>query len=256
LPLCSAELQGQFELTKAINRGLLPSIYFSDDFEEDLQSYVGDYLSQEIAAEAAVRNIPAFSRFLHVAAHFNAGQINFEKMAKDAQVAPSTVRGYFQIMQDTMLGTLLPAWKHSTKKEEVATGKFYLFDTGLARKLQRRNPLVPQTAEYGNALEAFIHHELRCFIEYQSRGSSLHFWRTYSGHEVDFVLNGNIAVEVKSTQNVSGSDLKGIEAFDREYSLSRRVIVCQERYPRLVGNVEVIPVDQFLAMLWAGEFDE
>lgn len=255
LPLCSAELKDSLHLEECLNRGLLPSIYFSDDPNEDLKAYVGDYLSQEIAAEAIVRNIPAFSRFLRVAAQFNAKQVNFEKLASDAQVSPSTVRNYFQILRDTLIGSTLPPWPKKKQSREVSTPKFYLFDTGVARQLQGRKSYPLATPEFGDALEAFIHHELKSYIEYRRPETELSFWRTYEGHEVDFIVNSEIALEVKASNVVVQSDIKGLLAISENYPIKRRIVICQEKHERNFGEnrVEVLPWKLFLELLWNGE---
>jgi len=252
LPLSSAELQGQFDLDRALNRGLLPSIYFSDSPEEDLAAYVGDYLRQEIAAEAIVRNVPAYSRFLQVASLFSARQVNIEKLAADAQLSPSTVRNYFQILQDTLLGHVLPPWHEGGKAREVATAKFYLFDSGVCRRLQGRGLLAPRTPEYGEAFESFIHHELRCFIAYRSRDTSLHFWRTHAGAEVDFILGDSIGIEVKASANVLPQDLRGLRVINEHYKLQRRIVVCLEPRERSADGITIMPWSEFLAQLWQG----
>jgi predicted AAA+ superfamily ATPase len=253
LPLTSHELGAQFNLSMALNNGLIPSIYFSDDPNEDLKSYIGDYLSQEIAAESFVRNITGYSRFLNVAGFYHAQQINFEQLALEAQISPSTIRNYFQILQDTLIGTTLLPWKEGGKLREVSTPKFYLFDNGAARKLQGRPSIVNKTPEYGFAMEAFIHHELRAFIEYRKREGTLHFWRTRDKKEVDFIFNGEIAIEVKSKASLTPKDLKGLLALDAEYSLKKLIVVTEEREPRQIGKITALPWQNFLAQLWDGE---
>ncbi len=253
LPLSSKELGDKFELARALNHGLLPSIYFSDEPTEDLKSYVGDYLQHEIAAEAAVRQLPTYARFLHTVSFFNARQVNFERLASDAQAAPSTVRNYFQILQDTLLGSVLPAWRRGGQTREVATGKFYFFDTGVARSLQGRKNFAPGTPEWGEAFEAFIFHELRCFLEYQQREGTLHYWRTHTGHEVDFILNEEVAIEVKSGTTITAADLRGLRALAEQYRMRRLLIISCDRMPRTLNDIEVLPWREFLLRLWNGD---
>ncbi len=174
-------------------------------------------------------------------------------MAKDSQVGASTVRNYFEILNDTLIGRRLQPWNKSTKIKESATDKFYLFDSGVARQLQGRMNYAQGTPEFGDALEAYVHHELSCFIEYRSRDSTLHYWRTHSGYEVDFVLNGEIAIEVKATSNPSKEEIKGLLAFKKEYQAKRLILVCQDPFKRVAEGVEIVPVRAFLDMLWGGE---
>ena len=125
---------------------LLPPIYFSQAPEEDLLAYAGSYLKEEIAAEAIVRNVGAFSRFLEVAALSHGQMINFSRIANNAQVPASTVREYYQILKDTFLAHEVPAFTETCKRKAISTSKYYLFDIGLARHLQRRRGLAPGTS--------------------------------------------------------------------------------------------------------------
>lgn len=166
-PLCFKELGQQFNLLTALDHGLLPSLYFSDSPYEDLQAYVGTYLKEEVAAEAVVRNLPAFSRFLTVAALCNGQMLNYSKIASDAQVPKSTVQEYFHILRDTLLGDDLPAWRRTEKRKPLTTAKFYFFDIGIVRHLQRRRQLQEGSPEFGEAFEAYVYHELKTYCDYQ-----------------------------------------------------------------------------------------
>ncbi len=147
-PLTSHELGDRFDLTRALNRGLLPSIYFSDDPQADLQAYAGLYLQQEVVAESATRNIPAFSRFLKVAAQCNATVVNFTGVANDAQVKRTTVYEYFHILQDTLILHEVPAWRKTIKRKPMASSKYYFFDIGVAGALLAgRSVLAPRNLE-------------------------------------------------------------------------------------------------------------
>ncbi len=252
-PFTRAELGAKFSLTSALETGLLPSIYFSDDPRADLEAYVGQYLREEIAAEAVVRNLPAFSRFLPVAGLSNGRLINYTNIANDAQVPRATVQEYFAILRDTLIGVDLPAWKHTVKRKPIATSKFYLFDIGVAHHLQQRRHLAPGTPEYGDAFEAYIHHELRTYCDYQGP-VSLHYWRSTSGFEVDFLLGDRAAIEVKAKPIVSDQDLRGLKALKEEVSLRHAIVVSMERSPRRVDGIEILPWQIFLDRLWSGDF--
>lgn len=248
-PFSYCELGADFDLIRALKIGCLPSIYFSDSPEEDLRAYVHDYLREEIASEALVRNIPAFSRFLQVAALCNAQMINYTKIANDAQVAKTTVQDYFQILKDTLIAVELPAYKRTLKRKPVMTSKFYFFDTGVVRSLQQQRDLFPKSMAFGEALETYIAHELHAYCDY-TPGMSLHYWRSVSGYEVDFVLNEQIAIEVKSTEHVREVDLKGLHALHEEGGITHRIMVCCEGRPRVLADVHILPVRDFLEALW------
>lgn len=251
-PLTSHELGSQFDLHRAIERGMLPSIYFSDDAAADLEAYCGLYLQQEIMAEGATRNIPSFSRFLKIAAHSNGAIVNFTNIASDSQVARTTIYEYYEILKDTLILRELPAWRKTVKRKPLASSKYYFFDVGVASALQGR-PFLPQTPEFGQAFETFLMHELTCFSDYVS-GDPLSFWRSASGFEVDFIIGDHTAIEVKAKQNIAAQDLKSLRALREEKQFKRYLCVCLEKRPRETDGVSVLPYADFLKALWGGEY--
>jgi predicted AAA+ superfamily ATPase len=251
-PLTWRELGDRFDLERATSRGLLPSVYFSDDPRADLEAYAGAYLQQEIVAEGAARNVPAFSRFLKVASHCNATIVNFTNVANDAQVARTTVHEYFEILKDTLILHELPAWKKTIKRKPFSTSKFYFFDVGVVSALQGRE-FRRATPEFGQACETYLMHELVSYRDYVS-GESLGYWRSKSGFEVDFVLGDHTAVEVKAKENVSPQDLRSLRALAEERIVKRLVCVSLEPRPRQAGEVSILPLTFFLRALWEGEY--
>lgn len=251
-PLTYRELKGGFDLNRVIESGLLPSIYFSDNPGADLKAYAGAYLQQEIVAEGAARNIPAFSRFLGVAAFCNATIVNFTNVANDAQVARTTVYEYFDILKDTLLLHELPAWRQSKKRKPIASSKYYFFDVGILATLQGRE-FRPRTPEFGEAFETFLMHELICYRDYVSE-EPLSYWRSTSGFEVDFIIGDHTAIEVKAKQNLSPVDLKSLNALSEEKKLKRYLCVSMEPRRRRIGDVIVLPYKEFLEELWGGGY--
>jgi predicted AAA+ superfamily ATPase len=251
-PLTSAELGEHFDLERALAWGTLPSIYFSDDPAADLEAYAGSYLQLEIAAEGATRNLPAFSRFLRVAAQCNGTVVNFTEVASDAQVARTTVYEFFDVLRDTLVLHELPAWRASISRKPLVSSKFYLFDIGVVATLQGR-PFLPGTPEYGGALETYLMHELVSHQDYTG-GEPLSCWRSASGYEVDFLIGDHTAIELKAKGNVSNKDLRSLRALADEGVMKRLLCVCLERQPRRIGDIEIVPVSQFLKRLWAGEY--
>jgi predicted AAA+ superfamily ATPase len=251
-PLTFKELGAQFDLHRALTHGLLPSIYFSDDPKADLQAYTGSYLQQEILAEGATRNLPAFSRFLRVAAWCNGTIVNFTNVANDAQVPRTTIYEYFNILQDTLLLQELPAWRKTNKRKPIASSKYYWFDVGVATGLQNREAR-PGTPEFGASFETYLMHELTSYRDYIS-GEPLSFWRSTSGFEVDFILGDHTAIEVKAKENVTPQDLKSLNALAEEEKLKRYLCVSLEPRRRRAANVAILPYRQFLEALWSGEF--
>ena len=247
-PLTYKELNKHFDLILAIERGMIPSIYFSDDPRADLQAYAGSYLQQEILAEGATRNIPAFSRFLRVAALCNATLVNFTNVANDAQVARTTVYEYFEILKDTLLLYELPAWRKSKKRKPLASSKYYFFDVGVVAVLQGRE-FRAGTPEFGEAFETYLMHELKCFSDYIS-GEQLSYWRSTSGFEVDFIIGDHTALEIKAKKNLSPNDIKSLRMLAEERKLKRYICVSMEPRRRKVGNIDILPYKEFLDLLW------
>jgi len=253
-PLTCRELGKRFDLTRALQRGLLPSIYFSDDPSADLESYTGLYLQQEIVAEGTIRNIPAFSRFLRIAALCNGTIVNFTNVSNDAQVARTTVYEYFEILKDTLILHELPAWRKSKKRKPLASSKYYFFDVGIIGTLQGR-AFRPGTPEYGEAFETYLFHELMCYRDY-IRKEPLSYWRSSSGFEVDFIIGDHTAVEVKAKDNISTHDIKALQALAEEKILKRYLCVSLEPRMRRIGAVSILPYKEFLDNLWSGNFSD
>ena len=247
-PFTARELGEHFSLERALSFGLVPSIYFSSDPREDLQAYCGNYLQQEIVAEGLARNIPAFSRFLRVAALCNASIVNFTKVGNDAQVARTTIYEYFEILKDTLIVRELPPFRSGVRRKPICSSKYYFFDTGVARTLQGRGPLTEGTPEYGSAFETWIMHELTAYRDY-TRNIDLSFWRSTSGYEVDFIIDGHTALEVKAKSVVTPDDLRSLHALADEHTFKRLICVCLEKRPRKVGKIEIIPHEDFCQRL-------
>jgi predicted AAA+ superfamily ATPase len=251
-PLIYRELGPHFNLARTIERGLLPSMYFSDDPKADLEAYTGTYLQQEIVAEGATRNAPAFSRFLRVAALCNATVVNFTSVANDAQVPRTTVYEYFEILKDTLLLHEVPAFQLSKKRKPLVSSKYYFFDVGVVSSLQGRL-IKPGTPEFGAAFETWLLHELVAYRDYVS-GEAVNHWRSTSGFEVDFILGNHTAIEVKAKETVSLQDLRSLRALAEEKKLKRYLCVSVEPRRRRVNGVTVLPYREFLDALWDGEF--
>ncbi|MCX6129587.1 MAG: AAA family ATPase [Proteobacteria bacterium] len=254
-PLVYPELiPQQFDLERALNNGLIPAHYLADDPDEDLASYVGRYLAEEIAGEGVSRNLPAFSRFLQIASTVNGQMINYTAVASDAQVSRATVQNWFQVLYDTLLAWEVPPFTKSVKRKAIETAKFYFFDTGVVRALRRLPRIVPQQTEWGEFFEQFIMMEMKTWIDYFEPLGTLHYWRSTSKFEVDFILNGIFAIEVKSTDKVSAKHLKGLKALEEEKICTSYIVVCAEDRPRLEEGIEVLPWQIFLTQLWQGRF--
>ncbi|MBT9554996.1 MAG: ATP-binding protein [Myxococcales bacterium] len=248
-PFISREL-GPFDLQRALNTGLLPPIWLSDEPWQDLGDYVGEYLTEEIRAEALARNIEAFSRFLQTAALANSLQLNFESIASDAGVPARTVREYFALLEDTLVGYTLEPLDMPPRKA-VSHAKFYFFDNGVVNRLIGRREVVEGTDDFGRAFETFLCHELLAWRAYRQEDDPVRFWRTHNGDEVDFVIGDHTAVEVKATTFATEKHLKGLSRLGGHLTLRRKILVSRDPTRRRIGDVDVWPWFQFLQALWA-----
>jgi uncharacterized protein len=250
-PLTSKEIPG-YDFPKMINHGSLPFVYLSDEPEEDLANYVGTYLKEEVQAEGLARRIDNFSRFLQTAALSDTEILNFTEIAADAQIPPRTIREYYSILEDTLIGTFLQPFTKTRKRKASSTAKFYFFDRGVSNLLAGRKGIKPKTELFGKALEHFIFTELKAYLSYTKNRSSLTFWRATQGPEVDFLVDDATAIEVKGTHLVSQKHIKGLKALSEDMTLKKKIVVSLDENPRNLDGIAIIPVKQFLEELWDG----
>ena len=249
-PLVSAEIP-DFDLVKACNHGLLPRHYEIKEPNRRLKSYVGDYLREEISAEALVRNLAVFSRFLEIAAFCDGEMLNYNNIASDCGVSAPTIKEYFSILEETYIGYTIPPFTKTKKRTALQTRKFYLFDVGIANYLQKRTFMQPENTDFGKAFEHLIFQEVIAYLSYSEKDKDLYYWRTTRGYEVDMILGeGEVAIEIKSSREIVSRHTKGLKAFKEDFPEARLIIVSLEEQPRLVNEVEVYPAMQFLKMLW------
>lgn len=252
-PFVSAEIP-DFDLTRALNNGMIPRHYLTPDPSKRLQSYIGDYLQQEIVEEAVVRHLDSFTRFLHVAALCNTEIVNYTNIAQECGVSAKTVKEYFSILEETMLGFFLPAFTRVVKRKVIQSPKFYYFDVAIPNHLLHNTPLRQGTDIYGHAFEHLVIQELRAFLSYHfGEDKTLYYWRTLDNkYEVDAIIgNAEVAIEVKSKNNVTSNDTKGLKAFGEEHPDAKLIMVSMEEKPRMLNGIEIWPATQFLSRLWA-----
>ena len=192
----------EYDLVRVCRFGSLPPVYLSEDPIDDLQSYCGNYLKEEIQAEGVVRRIENFSRFLEIAALTSGDPVNIESRASDTGVSASTLREYMQILEDTRVGSFLKPCKKAIHRKSVSTAKFYLFDVGVSNVLAQRYAITEKPEQFGKAFEHCIYNEIRAFLAYTKDNRQLTYWRDRHGHEVDFIIGDDTCIEVKSTAEV------------------------------------------------------
>lgn len=256
-PEIKSQLQTHADLERRLTIGALPSIYDSSAPQDDLLDYAQLYLNEEIKAEGLVRNYEAFHRFLLTAALVNAKQLNFTQVGNDAQVPPRTIQDYFQILEDTLVGFLLPAFTETPSRKATTTAKFYFFDTGVVNVLLDRSKISSGTSDFGDLFEHFVVSEVRAYQQYRSPRSKLFYWRSLSKQEVDLVIKTKekmIALEIKAKQNVSEKEYRAIHAFAEDYPQAKKLVVTLASRPFIDSNgVEILPIFEFLERLWADE---
>ena len=254
--LTADELGNEFDLSRMLNHGYLPRMYETDRPARRLEAYVADYLKEEVVAEGLVRNLPAFSGFLDAAALCDGGMINFSNIASDCAVSSPTAKAYFGILEDTLLGHWLPAWRKRRKRRLIRAPKFYFFDVGVVNRLARRGTLVPGSELYGRALENWVFHELSAFRAYRMPEDDLFYWRLAGGTEVDFVLGDmRLAVEAKAGARIAANHLRGLRSLADEHpEIGRRIVVCLEpRARRTDDGIDILPAPVFVHRLWYGD---
>lgn len=258
-PLVYPEIN-HFDLLHALNFGLIPSHYHTKHWTKTVKAYVNDYLKEEIKAEGLVRNLAAFAQFLDVAAFSNGETLNYANIGRDCGVDSKTIKEYYQILVDTLIGYYIYPYKNKIKREDlVATPKFYFFDVGVVNRLLKRT--VPQLkgSEAGQAFEHYLLMELWAYRGLNDLELDIHFWRTNSGLEVDFILgNAEVAIEVKISDRIQSADIHGLIAFQEQYNPRLTMVVCTApRARKMTLNngriIDIIPWQTFLKMLWQGQ---
>jgi uncharacterized protein len=254
--LTAVEIGSDFDLDRLLNHGVLPRIYQSDRPRPLLNAYVADYLKEEIAAEALVRNLPVFSAFLNVAALSDADLVNFSNIARECGVSSPTIKGYFTILEDTLLGRWLPAYTKRPKRRVIGAPKFYFADVGTVNHLARRGTVQAGSELYGKAFENWVFHELTAHNSYTEAFAHLSYWRLPSGIEVDFVVNDlQLAIEAKASPKITADHLRGLREIARDHPrVGQRLIVCLEsRARRTDDGILVLPAREFCERLSAGD---
>lgn len=252
-PLVSAEIP-DFDLIRAINHGMIPRHYLAVNPKKRLQAYIGTYLKEEIQDEAVVRQLASFNRFLDIAAQCDGEMVNYSNVAQDCGVSAVTVKEYFNILEQTLIGYMIPAFTQSRKRRAVTTSRFYYFDVGVVNYLLNRSNLQPGSVDFGHAFEHLMMQEIVARLNYSESDEQLSYWRTASGYEVDAIIGeGRVAIEFKSCEEVQSKHTKGLRAFREDFPEARLIIVSLDRHPRQLNGIEVLPATEFLRRMWQGE---
>lgn len=252
-PLVSAEIP-DYDLERAVQNGMIPRHYMVANARNRLKSYIELYLKDEIIEEAVVQNVDDFVRFLEVAAISDGEMLNYENVAADCGVSANTVKAYYKILCDTLLGFEVPAYSKVIKRKLAKASRFYFFDVGIANYLTGRHHLAPKTPEYGHAFEHLVMQEIVAYLGYSDSEEKLAYWHTYDNLEVDAVIgDARVAIEIKSTDSVQASHKKGLAEFAKEHLNVRQILVSRDRVTRRSGDVDLYYVTDFFKELWEGK---
>jgi uncharacterized protein len=258
-PLTGSEMGTRGALDELIRFGCLPLVRSERSVQtrvDLLEAYVETYLTQEIRAEALVRNLDSFVRFLEVVALANGQVTNLAAISRDAAIARPTVQGHFDVLVDTLIGAWLPAFRPRAKIKEVQHPKFYLFDPGVVRALGKRLREPLDSSERGALLETLVFHELRAHIAYSGIGGDLSYWRTPSGSEVDFIWSrgrSRIAIEVKATPRWRAEDARALKELHALGVVSGCFGIYSGERRLQDGPLTVLPWSEFVRDLSAGK---
>ena len=251
-PFMAAELGTRFSLSEGLKRGSLPLVLGAPDPDATLNGYVGLYLREEVQAEGLVRNIGNFSRFLEAISFSQGAVLNMNNVARDCEVERKTVEGFVEILEDLLLAFRVPVFTKRAKRELVSHPKFYFFDSGVFRSIRPKGPLDRPEETDGAALEGLVVQHLRAWIAYRGKDNSLFYWRTRSGAEVDSVIYGEDglwAIEVKNNKRIRLEDLRSLKAFKEDYPASIVLLLYRGSEKLKMGDIQCIPVDEFLKQL-------
>jgi predicted AAA+ superfamily ATPase len=255
-PYMAAELGSAFNLESALATGLVPVIHAAPSPGDALASYNALYLREEVQQERLTRNIGAFSRFMEVLSFSHAAVLNAANIARECAVSRTTVVDFLGIIEDLLLGFNVPVFTRHARRELAAHPKFYFFDTGVFRANRPNGPLDNPGEIEGAALEGLVAQHLRAWCDYSEGNNTLHYWRTRSQLEVDFVLYGEtglFAFEVKNTARIRPEDLRGLAAFGADYPASRRFFLYRGKERLLRDGILIMPCGEFLRELSPGK---
>jgi len=255
-PFLLSELGDRFDEEKILQNGLLPLIWNSPYPKAELGAYIDLYLKEEIQQEGYVRNLGDFSRFLETISFSQGSVLNQSEISRECEVERKTVSGYIGILEDMLLSIRLPVFTKRAKRRLIRHEKFYFFDTGVYRHLRPKGPLDKPSEIEGIVLEGLVMQHLRAWIDYSQNDTSLYYWRTKSGTEVDFILYGSeifTAIEVKNSAKVRRSDLGGLKAFREDYPESQQLLLYRGKDKLQVDGILCLPWELFLKKLTANQ---
>ena len=246
-PLIAEELGSKWDLERALEYGLLPSVYARHENQPKkyLQSYINTYLREEVLQEGLTRNLGAFSRFMEIASFSQGSVLNMTEISREAQINRKVVEGYFNLLEDLLIAYRIPVFTRKAKRKLVSHSKFYYFDAGVYRQLRKASPLDSKPSVAGISLETLVLQHLIAINEYHDLDYQIYYWRTQYGLEVDFILygpRGLISIEVKASDKIHPSDLKALKHFKEDYKVAKLYVFYGGSKKLYINDIEIIPV--------------
>ena len=254
-PFMAAELGEAFDLERALTDGLLPVVWDSAHPADTLSAYAGLYVREEVQAEALVRDLGGFHRFLEALSFSQASILNLAEVARECQVSRKTVEGYLGILEDLLLAFRLPVFTRRSRREVTAHPKLFFSDVGVFRALRPAGPLDRPEEIGGAALEGLVAQHLRAWLDYSRTDAELSFWRTRAGSEVDFVVYGPdafAAIEVKHGTEIRPADLRSLRSFHDEYPQAELRLLYRGTETLEIEGIRCLPCERFLLGLRPG----
>jgi len=251
-PLTATELGTSFDLQKSLQYGHLPAVYQHSHPKEFLKAYIQTYLKEEVLQEGLTRNIGNFVRFLETASFSQGAVLNMSEIAREAMVERKIIAGYFQILEDLLIGLRLPVFTKKAKRRMITHQKFYFFDVGIYRAIRPQGVLDGTEEIEGPSLETLCLQEISAINDYLNLEYQLYYWRTAQGMEVDLILygpKGLIAIEVKRAQTIHTKALKGLKSFALEYPMAKLFLFYGGDHEQCIDNINIIPISKALKNL-------
>lgn len=248
-PFMATELNNLFKLDNALQMGMIPLIFNSQNPMETLQAYVDLYIREEVQMEGLTRNIGNFTRFLEAISFSHGAVLNISNVARECEIERKVVEGYISILEDLLLAFRVPVFTRRAKRALASHPKFYFFDAGVYNALRPSGPLDRIEEISGAALEGLVAQQLKAWIDYFHPDCNIFYWRTSSGSEVDFIVYGKeifYAIEVKNSTVIHPNDLRALKSFGENYPEAKRFLIYRGSERLLKDGIYIVPVMEFL----------
>jgi predicted AAA+ superfamily ATPase len=205
-------------------------------------------------AEAVVRRVDHFARFLDVMGHVSGEELNYQQIASDSGVPQRTVANFVEVLKDTLLAFELEPYKKTKKRKAGSKSKIFMFDVGVANYLAGRKEILYRSESFGKAFEHFLIQEIRAYLGYRQIDEPLQYWRTVGGQfEVDCIVGNLVAIEIKASETFNEKMLSGLRALKEENKIKKYILISRDPIAKIIDGIEIMPFQAFLEKLWKGQ---